>query len=54
MTADTMELRWLYGLGCQAERATIIGKTITVEGDGFPVIVVLETSKTALLSCIHQ
>lgn len=38
---DSMKLVWPTGLGCHTERATIVGKTITVDGDSFPAIVTI-------------
>ena len=47
---NRMKLVWPTGLGCKSEIATILDNTITVVGEGFPAIVIIESSKTARLS----
>jgi hypothetical protein len=48
--SDAMTLVWPTGLGCASESAKVVGSQVTVVGGGFPAVVTILDSRTAILS----
>jgi hypothetical protein len=48
--SDAMTVTWPTGLGCASETATVVGRQVRAIGDGFPAVVTILSSRTAILS----
>lgn len=48
--SDAMTIVWPTGLGCASEIAKVVGKQVRAVGDGFPAVVTILSSRTAILS----
>lgn len=48
--SDAMTLVWPTGLGCGHEAARVAGRQVIAVGEGFPAVVSIVNSRTAILS----